>query len=228
MNDASPEQDDTTPLFAVPSMAHLIRCCGAAVLVFVVFVVIYVGSDYVTSIRDRRLRVDFSFEQNLPFVPELILVYSSLYLMFLAMPFVLRSKREICCFVALMTLITGVAGLCFLVVPAEIRFEVPTRLGRVPSAFRVADSINLTYNLCPSLHVAYSVACAEVFRRKAPQRGWLFHFWALAIAISAWLTYQHHLVDLVAGYVLSIVATSFVARHACFEVRPQEAVFPDG
>ncbi len=55
--------------------------------------------------------------------------------MFLAMPFVLRSKGEICCFVALMTLITGVAGLCFLVVPAEIRFEVPTRLGRVPARF---------------------------------------------------------------------------------------------
>ena len=147
MNNPSPEQHDATPLFALPPMSHLIRCSGAAVLVFVVFAVIYGGSDYVTSIRDRRLRVDFSFEQNLPFVPELILIYSSLYLMFFTVPFVLRRKCEIWCFVTLMTLITVAAGLCFLVVPADIRFEVPTKFGRVPSAFRVADSINLTYNL---------------------------------------------------------------------------------
>jgi membrane-associated phospholipid phosphatase len=218
VNDAPPRRHDATSLFAMPPGAHLIRCCGAASIVLVVFIVVYGGTDHITSLRDQRVRVDFVFEQNLPFVPELAIIYSSLYLLFLAIPFVLRSKREIWCFVALMTLITIVAGLCFLVMPAEVRFEVPTNHGRLPAAFRVADSMNLTYNLCPSLHVAYSVTCAEFIRRKHPRCGWPFHIWALAIAISAWLTYQHHLMDLVAGYVLSLAVTPLVSRYAYFDV----------
>jgi hypothetical protein len=94
------------------------------------------------------------------------------------------------------------------------RFEVPTNLGRFPIAFQIADSMNLTYNDCPSLHVAYGVMGAEVFRRKQPRRGWLFHLWALAIAISAWLTYQHHLADIVAGYALALTAVYLITRYA--------------
>lgn len=210
MNDAPPRENDAERLIAMPSVAHLMRSLGAAVFLSSIFVIVYGGSNYLTSLRSGRVRVDFDFEQSLPFVPELSLVYSSLYLMFLAVPFVLRSDRGLRSFVLLMTSVTIVAGLCFLVIPAEIRFQVPTDLGRIPTAFLVADSINLTYNLCPSLHVAYSVTCAELFRRKDPRCGWLFHSWAAAIAISAWLTYQHHLLDLVAGYMLSLAATRWV------------------
>jgi membrane-associated phospholipid phosphatase len=214
VNEAPPEQSDTAPLFAMPTIQHATRCCAAAVFLSVVFAVVYGGADYVTGLREWRVRFDLAFEQHLPFIPELSLVYSSLYLMFFAVPFVLRRKQEIWTFTLLMTLITIIAGFCFLVMPAQTRFEVPTNLGRFPIAFQVADSMNLTYNDCPSLHVAYSVMCAEVFRRKQPRRGWLFHLWALAIAISAWLTYQHHLADIVAGYALALTAVYLITRYA--------------
>jgi membrane-associated phospholipid phosphatase len=199
--------------FALPTRAHAARCLVVTVLLCALFMAVYSGTNYLTSLRTDRIRIDFAFEHRLPFVPELSIVYSSLYLMFLAVPFVLRTTSELRWFAILMAAITIFAGICFLLLPAEVGFDVPQELGWFPAAFEIADQLNQTYNLCPSLHVAYSAACAEVFRRKNNRYGWPFHLWALAVAVSAWLTYQHHLLDLIAGYALGVSATAVACRR---------------
>jgi membrane-associated phospholipid phosphatase len=194
---------------ALPSGAHCFRFLLAALTVSLVFLVVYVGCDYLTGLRETRLRVDFRFERSLPFLPELSLIYSSLYVLFVSLVLILDSE-EIWQLATVMILTTLVAGFCFLVLPAEIAFVRPDRLGTFPAVFQLSDAINLTYNLCPSLHVTYAVTCAETVRRKRPRLGWLFHVWALAIAFAAWLTYQHHLLDLLAGYALALAAVEGV------------------
>ena len=191
-------------MFAVPTGSHLLASLLAAILLSVLFAVVYGGADYITRHRANHLRVDFAFEQNLRFVPEVSPLYSSLYLMFLAVPFVLRTKRQLWSYVQVMALVTCVAGICFLLIPAELAFSLPSDGSRLPVPFQIADWLNLTYNLCPSLHVAYASFHAEIFRQQKTNRKWLFHSWAFAIALAAWLTYQHHFVDLVAGYLLGI------------------------
>lgn len=213
MNEASSEQRDASVFFALPTRAHALRCLAVTVLLFSLFLTVYSGANYVTGLRATKVRIDFAFEHQLPFVPELSLVYSSLYLMFFAVPFVLRTTAELRNFTKLMAAVTLIAGVCFLLLPAEVGFDIPEDLGWFPAAFVIADQLNQTYNLCPSLHVAYSATCAEVFRRKNARYGWLFHLWALAVAISAWLTYQHHLLDLIAGYALGVTATAFASRR---------------
>ena len=172
-------------------------------LLSILFAIVYGGADYVTGLRTRHLRIDFAFEQNVPFVPEMALLYSSLYLMFVAVPFLLHSERQLWCYVRMMALITCIAGICFLLIPAQLAFILPSDDRPLALPYRIADWLNLTYNLCPSLHVAYAAFHAEIFRQQKTIH-WLFPIWALTIAVAAWLTHQHHLIDLVAGTLLGI------------------------
>lgn len=208
-----PPQLDDTSFIALPTSAHVIRCLRAGATIGCLFLFVYSATDFLTGLYSQHVRIDFPFEQRLPFIPELTLVYSSLYLMFLTIPFVMRTQKELSVVIDAYVVVTVVAGLCFLLLPAETGFEVPTDLGRFPAAFRIADKLNQTYNLCPSLHVAYGVTCAELFRLKNVRYGSLFHFWAFAIAIAAWLTYQHHLLDLMAGYGVAMTTVFFISQR---------------
>lgn len=192
-------------LLALPRGEQLRRCLRWTAAVCASFIVVYVGCDSITASRSDRVRIDFAFEQQLPFVPALTIVYSSLYVMFGVVVLALKSSREIESVGWLLVLLTLVAGVGFLVVPAELAFVIPADKGRWAIAFQWADRCNLTYNLVPSLHVAYAVACAETIRQKQSLAAAWMHGLALAIAASAWLTYQHHLVDLIAGYLVALV-----------------------
>lgn len=199
-------------LFALPRGDQLRRCLLWTVVVSLSFLFVFVLCDFITASRSFRFRLDFAFEHQLPFVPALTLVYSSLYAMFGVVAFTLNTNREIDAFGCLLVMLSFVAGIGFLVVPAELAFVVPADKGRCATAFEWADRCNLTYNLLPSLHVAYAVACAETVRQKQLLAAVWLHGWALAIAVSAWLTYQHHLVDLVAGYLVALVLCSIWYR----------------
>lgn len=192
-------------LFALPRSKQLRRCLLWTVVVSLSFLFVFVLCDFITANRSFRIRLDFAFEHRLPFVPALTLVYSSLYAMFGVVAFTLNTNREIDAFGCLLVLLSFVAGIGFLVVPAELAFVIPADKGTWATAFDWADRCNLTYNLLPSLHVAYAVACAETVRQKQLLAAAWLHAWALAIAVSAWLTYQHHLADLVAGYLVALV-----------------------
>ena len=199
-----PIPGENQPLFVVPSRSQLAASLWAALMLSGLFAIVYGGCDYVTGLRTTRLRIDFAFERRIPFMPALSPVYSSLYLMFLAMPFVLRGRQQLRSYVRVMSLITCVAGVGFLLIPAKLEFSVPADQHQLPVSFRIADWLNLTYDLCPSLHAAYAVLHAEIFRHNRPKLTWLFRSWAFCIALAAWLTHQHHLVDLVAGCLLGL------------------------
>ena len=166
MNDSTAVPKNTKSFFAVPSQSVRRAYLQAVVLFCLLFAAVYGGADYLAGLRNNRLRVDFAFEQNLPFVAELSPVYSSLYFMFLTVPFVVRRKEQVWSYARTMAAITVVAGICFLLLPAELAFRLPTRDRDLPLFFRLADWLNLTYNLCPSLHVAYAVYHAEFLRKQ--------------------------------------------------------------
>jgi len=100
------------------------------------------------------------------------------------------------------------SGIGFLLFPADLAFVPPDeKVLRVWAAiFHLADKLNLTYNVVPSLHVVLVVACVAVFSTHAPARGkaplWL---WAALIAVSTVLTHQHHVLDAVTGWLLAVI-----------------------
>lgn len=195
------------PFWGWPGWRHLRFAVLVSGIGILWFLLVYVGCDTITAHRTLRVRIHLAAELNLPFVPETVLIYMSIYLLFLAAPFILRQRLEFLVLAITLNLVILISGICFLLLPAQLAFAPPANLGAFPALFRFADRLNLTYNLVPSLHVALSVTCLAVFARRASRMGKILLWsWAVAIAISTLLTHQHHILDAITGFGLGLGA----------------------
>ena len=161
------------------------------------------------------MRIDFGIESHIPLIPAFTLVYMSIYLLFLATPFVLRTRREIATLARAQALTILIAGICFLLIPAKLAFVPATDgdLGFWKPLYQFADQLNLDYNLVPSLHVALSIVCIELFCVRTSAAGKiLLRAWGFLIAASTLFTHQHHLLDAVTGYLLAFAMVKVVRR----------------
>jgi membrane-associated phospholipid phosphatase len=204
------------PFAAWPGWRHLARTLLVALAQFAWFVVVYGGADWITGRHDYRVRVHLPGELNVPFIPQAVLGYMSIYLLFLAAPFILRTGREVAALAAALATATGVAGVCFLVLPADNLFPAPADAGAWTGLVTAAKKVALRYNMLPSLHVALSVACIAAFAERARGLGkCLLWLWAAAIGASTILFHQHYLADVATGWVLGLAAHRIVFRRCC-------------
>jgi membrane-associated phospholipid phosphatase len=75
----------------------------------------------------------------------------------------------------------------------------------------LAQNVVLTYNCVPSLHVALALTCAFAYASVGGRRWRIFVWcWVAAIVASTLLAHQHHLADLAAGALLSVLAVRYV------------------
>lgn len=203
------------PFLAWPGWPHL-RFAGMLTLVVAVwFGLVYVGADSFTTQRTLRVRVHLEAELRFPLTASFTLIYLSLYALFAAAPFVLRTWRELNALALALALTIAIAGVCFLLLPAQLAYAPPTdaELGAWKPLFGLADKLNLDYNLVPSLHVALSFVCIEFFATHATTSGRiLLRSWGWLIAASTLLTHQHHLLDAATGWLLAIAVVKLVRR----------------
>lgn len=182
------------------------------------FGLIYGASDLITSQRSFRVPVDFAWETAIPFVPEAVWIYMSIYALFLMAPFVLRSPRELIALGVTHASLVAAAAIGFLALPAALAYPAvadPATDGLTAALYRVADRLNLNYNLLPSLHVALSVACVALYARRARRVGQaLLWLWAVAIGASTIVTHFHHVLDVIAGFGLGLAGARVVYPSA--------------
>jgi membrane-associated phospholipid phosphatase len=204
------------PFLAWPGWPHLLYAWSLSAANGVWFLLVFGGGDLITAHRTLRVPVHFAAELELPFIPAMTAFYMSIYLLFLAGPFVVRTRREFRALILTLAAIIGCAGVGFLLVPAELAFPPVSEaeLGAWAGAFHLADRLNLTYSLLPSLHVALAVACVAAFAGHARPGGKvLLWAWAAAIAVSSVLIRQHHVLDVVAGWLLAAVCVRLLLRR---------------
>lgn len=201
------------PWLGWPGLAHLRFAVVLAVVGGLWFALIYGGADGMTARRASKWSVHFEAERAMPFVPEAIIVYVSLYSIFILVPFILRDRRELLALAVSCNLMILIAGFGFALIPAELAYPPPRQLRAFPELFRAADTLNLTYNLVPSLHVAFAVLLGAAVARTADRTGrTLLWIWVAAIAGSTLLTHQHHVIDVVTGGLLGIAVYRWVFR----------------
>jgi membrane-associated phospholipid phosphatase len=185
------------------------------------FAVVYVGCDRLTAHRTLRVPIHLPLELSIPLIPGAVLLYMSIYLLFLAGPFIVRERRRFSALIRALALATLIGGIGFLLVPAQAAFAPPGDLGGWSGLFHFADRLNLDHNMVPSLHVALSVCCIAAFARHAPRPGRaLLWCWAAAIALSTLLTHQHHVFDVVTGWSLGLAADRGAMRHFSAPTNP--------
>lgn len=187
-----------------PLPARLATFAGWGALVGIAFFSIYPTMNWLTGLRTGQHALYLEAELALPFVPQFIWLYLSMYLLFAVPPFFLnpaelkRLARE---------LIAGtlLSGLIFLLLPARLGF--PRIVPDDPTLKTLYEGIFLLdqpFNLVPSLHVVYSAAIVfAVMARAGFGQRLFFAGWLALIAVSTLLVHQHHLLDVVAGLALA-------------------------
>ena len=201
------------PFLAWPGWAHIRYATLLSIANTLWFMFVYGGMDALTARRAFRVPVHFPAELAIPFIPAMTLFYMSIYLLFWMAPFILRTRREFRALVITMAIAIFVGGIVFLLFPADLAFAQPQEsdLGIWSALFHFADKLNLTYNLLPSLHVAFAVICVAIFAPRAPLAGKvLLWFWAAMIAASTVLIHQHHLLDVATGWLLALVSVKSI------------------
>ena len=176
-----------------------------ASLVFAaIFAVCYGGAAWWTSTLPGPLPSwDFSFEQHVPFVPGLSIIYLTITPVLLLAPFLLGDRTPMFAFaLSVQTILAACVFMLFPLQNAWVRPEVDQW------GFRLADALNLSHNEFPSLHIAFAVSAAWAYRRL----GWAL--WAAAVAVSAWLMWEHHLVEIVAGAALGMIVMRVAERES--------------
>jgi membrane-associated phospholipid phosphatase len=197
--------------FGWPGWKHLRYALLLSLAGSLWFALVYGGADAFTAHRTFRVRVYFDAELGIPFIPEMALIYMSIYLLFLAAPFILRQRHEFLALAMTLNLVILVSGICFLLFPAQVAFPPPKTFGAFPNLYHFADRLSLNYNLMPSLHVALSVICIAVFAARIGKIGKVCLWtWAVAISASTLFIHKHHVLDVIAGFALALAVYKFI------------------
>ena len=178
----------------------LVRTLGLSVL----FVVVYGLTSWITSLRSDVGTWYYAWERLIPFVPLMIIPYMSIDLFFVAGPFLCRDRRELRLLSRRIVLAILVAGVCFLVYPLQLAVERPTASGWIGVIWNWFKGLDRPYNLLPSLHITLRTILADLYVRHT--RGvtrLATHVWFSLIGFSTLLTYQHHTVDVIGGFILA-------------------------
>jgi hypothetical protein len=169
----------------------------------ITFFGVYPGMNWITSLRGEPFHLYSPAELAIPFVPQFIWAYLSMYVLFLLPPFFMPMASM----PALgRQLIAGsiVSAILFLLLPAELGFVRQVPNGALHAAvYAKMFSVDRPYNLVPSLHVIFScaiaLACAD-FARPAVRLA--LHSWLAVIVASTLLVHQHHLLDLLVAFAI--------------------------
>ncbi len=156
-------------------------------------------------------RVDFAFEQAIPFVPWASLAYLTVVPFLALAPFVFKTPEQLVPFGVALVLEVFIAWWVFLTFPVEVSFPRPNVTGAAGFFYSVARSVALDGNSVPSLHVALTMSAAWAYAvRKTKIVRASYWVWAVAISASTILTHQHNVLDVVAGAALAMLTMGFV------------------
>jgi membrane-associated phospholipid phosphatase len=190
----------------------MLRAARTAVLLSVLFLVVYGATNWLTAQRpgaDVRTWL-FAWELTaIPYVPLLIVPYMSIDLFFFMAPFLCRDEAERRVFARRVVFAILTAAVFFLVLPLRLawpqRPPVDGWFGDLIEQSCTAPFLmEYPHNLFPALHITLCLILADVYARHTHGIVRILSYtWFGLIALSTVLTWQHHLVDVAGGAILA-------------------------
>jgi membrane-associated phospholipid phosphatase len=158
-----------------------------------------------------------SLDRLVPFIPQTVWIYLSLYLLMPIGPFLMQRRGELLGYASGIVLIGVIADVIFILWPSmSPRPEVPVS----NPAYRALISVDNSFHAFPSLHAAFAVYSAMcgifVLRESARFQLWRpgLWVWAFLILLATLTTKQHVLADILAGSTLGfMIFTAVFARR---------------
>lgn len=169
------------------------------------FYSLYGLASYLANFIPWRTSVIFAWETQVPFLPWTSIVYLSITVLILLPLVIIRDKKQIGNLIKIMLMQTLIGSLIFIIYPVTNNFPDRQGNGLFYQIFKFADTLNLTGNNLPSLHVCLAVTVAIVLAREASIRQQTFYYlWAISIAISTLTIHEHGIIDIASGFVLAL------------------------
>jgi membrane-associated phospholipid phosphatase len=182
------------------------QSCAAA---SAVFVATYALANQLTSLRSDIGTAVFDWESAIPFVAWTIVPYLSIGIFFVLAFFVDSSPVELRRHVVRLALALGASVVCYAVCPLHFMFDRPPVEGVFHALYAALTWFDLPYNRAPSLHIAVLVVLwARLMPGLDRVRQTLLGAWFVLIGVSVLTTYQHHVIDVLAGLVLGAAAVT--------------------
>ena len=168
------------------------------------FFIAYGFCNWFTSRRTDVGTWYWEWEKHVPFVPELVVPYWSLDLLFIGAFFLPRTRAELRLLGTRVFTIITLSCICFLLWPLRFDLPRPVPTGWTEPFFRALYANDLPYNLAPSLHIGLRCLFWITYGRHL--RGWprsAMRWWFILIGASTLLVWQHHLMDVVTGFLMA-------------------------
>lgn len=199
----SEQSNWTLPLFIHSSNKYLMGFCLTVLAAF-----LYLSTNHIHLFAPQLLPMTW-IDRATPFIPQTVFIYLSEYLLFF-MVFLFCREREnmnryAYAFLSLQTTSVVIFTFWPTTYPREL-FPLPQDLDQLTwLVFGSLRDTDTPASCCPSLHVSSVYLSSFMFlseqRRKFP----FFFLWATAIAVTTLTTKQHYLVDVVTGFLMSVI-----------------------
>lgn len=195
-----------------PSREEFYLYLTLSLLLDLLFVAIYGGSNWLNSLRHEHFSFYAPWELGIPLVPAMIYPYLSIGLLFL-LPLAVLNSAQMVVLAKRMALAIIIAGIIFIVFPTELGFQRPQELGTAYKEFYLIHVLDRPYNLFPSLHITLSsVVLVMLLTYAAAWSRPILLIWWLILCLSVVLVHQHHLADIAGGLLLAWAVQSFVSH----------------
>ncbi|MES2933622.1 MAG: phosphatase PAP2 family protein [Pseudomonadota bacterium] len=181
-----------------------------------VFGLCYPLTNWLAQQQHVTHNVAFSFEQGIPFLPWMIIPYASSILFFTLSFAWVRSENDVRLLSQRTVVTTLAAALIFAIFPLQFGMSRPAIDPPVLAPlFDVLSFFDRPYNQLPSLHVAFCVIAWQSLYPlvKHSLARTVLAIWLTLVAISTLLTYQHHVLDVVAGLLLGCLAVLLIRKR---------------
>lgn len=183
-----------------------------AVLLSLLFVVVYGGTNWFTAQRSSAAVETwcFSWEQTaIPFLPLLLIPYMSIDLFFFAAPFLCNDERQRRVLAQRIVFSILTAAAFFLLLPLKLAWPARPSVDGwfgvlVEQSCTAPFLMEYPHNLFPALHIVLCLILADTYARHTHGilRA-LSSIWFTLIGLSTVLTWQHHVADVAGGIVVA-------------------------
>lgn len=162
----------------------------------------------------------FAWERHVPFLAWTILPYWSSDLLYAVSFALCRTRHELDRHALRLLAIQLFSVACFILFPLRVAYERPPISGFAAWLFDSLTSFDQPFNEAPSLHVSLAVILWEHYRRHLPAAWrWWAGAWFVLMALSAWTTYQHQLIDLPTGAWAGLLTLAAIPERSWPESR---------
>lgn len=194
------------------SQKNIILYFKLALPLMILFIVVYGGANWINAQRSDYFNLYFLWEQGIPFIPEMILIYLSIQIMFF-LPIFHCDSIDMIVLAKRMAVATLVAGVVFIILPAQPGFVRYESIESFQWLFTMLYSLDEQYNLFPSLHITLStLVVVALFEKVNGLLKIIYLAWLTALFLSVLFVHQHHILDIIGGLVLTYICTWWITH----------------